>query len=210
MSANFALRLSDLRKEKNLSQKEAASCLGVSQALLSHYEKGIRECGLDFLKRACDYYDVTSDYLLGLTDSRNGLNDIYDIIDCYKHVILNRIFEFVYEGVMTIKEKELFGTNRLLQELIWHEGLEKTNKFGMIRDLLDELEKDKTFETLEYVVDEIQKQCEVLKIDCDVFALKGLRHAKRIVKAHGSLYDENNLFKTFNQTNNYFCNLVLM
>lgn len=79
MSANFALRLSDLRKEKNLSQKEAASCLGVSQALLSHYEKGIRECGLDFLKRACDYYDVTSDYLLGLTDSRNGLNDIYDM-----------------------------------------------------------------------------------------------------------------------------------
>lgn len=78
MSANFALRLSDLRKEKNLSQKEAASCLGVSQALLSHYEKGIRECGLDFLKRACDYYDVTSDYLLGLTDSRHGLNEIYN------------------------------------------------------------------------------------------------------------------------------------
>lgn len=78
MSANFALRLSDLRKEKNLSQKEAASCLGVSQALLSHYEKGIRECGLEFLRRACDYYDVTADYLLGLTDSRNGLHDIYD------------------------------------------------------------------------------------------------------------------------------------
>lgn len=78
MSANFPLRLSDLRKEKNISQKEAASCLGVSQALLSHYEKGIRECGLDFLQRACDYYDVTSDYLLGMTDSRHGLNDIYN------------------------------------------------------------------------------------------------------------------------------------
>ncbi|MCD7774665.1 MAG: helix-turn-helix domain-containing protein [Clostridiales bacterium] len=77
MSGSFAVRLTDLRKEKNLSQKEAASCLGISQALLSHYEKGIRECGLDFLKRACDYYDVTSDYLLGLTDSRHGLNDIY-------------------------------------------------------------------------------------------------------------------------------------
>lgn len=77
MSADFALRLSDLRKEKNISQKEAASCLGVSQALLSHYEKGIRECGLDFLKRASDYYDVSADYLLGLTESRQGLNDIY-------------------------------------------------------------------------------------------------------------------------------------
>lgn len=77
MSADFALRLTDLRREKNLSQKEAASCLGVSQALLSHYEKGIRECKLDFLKKACDYYDVTSDYLLGLSDSRHGLNEIY-------------------------------------------------------------------------------------------------------------------------------------
>ena len=77
MSADFALRLTDLRREKNLSQKEAASCLGVSQALLSHYEKGIRECKLDFLKKACDYYDVTSDYLLGLSDNRHGLNEIY-------------------------------------------------------------------------------------------------------------------------------------
>ena len=78
MSANFALRLTDLRREKNVSQKEAAENLGVSQALLSHYEKGIRECGLDFVKRACNYYDVTSDYLLGLTDSRHGFNDIYN------------------------------------------------------------------------------------------------------------------------------------
>lgn len=77
MSADFALRLTDLRREKNLSQKEAASCLGVSQALLSHYENGIRECKLDFIKKACDYYDVTSDYLLGISDSRHGLNDIY-------------------------------------------------------------------------------------------------------------------------------------
>ncbi len=77
MSADFALRLTDLRREKNLSQKEAASCLGVSQALLSHYEKGIRECKLDFLKKACDFYDVTSDYILGLSDSRHGLNEIY-------------------------------------------------------------------------------------------------------------------------------------
>lgn len=78
MNDNFSLRLTDLRREKKVSQKEAATQLGVSQALLSHYEKGIRECGLDFLKKACDYYDVTSDYLLGITDSRHGFNDIYN------------------------------------------------------------------------------------------------------------------------------------
>ncbi len=78
MNDNFSIRLTDLRREKKVSQKEAAAQLGVSQALLSHYEKGIRECGLDFLKKACDYYDVTSDYLLGITDSRHGFNDIYN------------------------------------------------------------------------------------------------------------------------------------
>ena len=70
MSTSVSSRLVSLRKEKNLSQKEAAIELGVSQALLSHYEKGIRECGLDFLCRASAFYDVSTDYLLGLTDNK--------------------------------------------------------------------------------------------------------------------------------------------
>ena len=70
MSTSVSTRLVSLRKDKNLSQKEAAIELGVSQALLSHYEKGIRECGLDFLCRASTFYDVSTDYLLGLTDNR--------------------------------------------------------------------------------------------------------------------------------------------
>lgn len=70
MSTPISARLVSLRKEKNLSQKEAAVALGVSQGLLSHYEKGIRECGLDFLCRAATFYDVSSDYLLGLSDTK--------------------------------------------------------------------------------------------------------------------------------------------
>lgn len=77
MNGNIAGRLSSLRKEKGISQKEAASVLGVSQALLSHYEKGIRECGMDFVVKACRYYDVTADYMLGMTQNRHGFNDIY-------------------------------------------------------------------------------------------------------------------------------------
>ena len=40
--SKFAQVLSRLRKERGISQKKAASDLGISQALLSHYEKGIR------------------------------------------------------------------------------------------------------------------------------------------------------------------------
>ena len=73
MKSEFPRVLSLLRKEKGISQKEAASQLGVSQALLSHYEKGIRECGLDFLIRAADFYGVSADYLLGRSADPDGM-----------------------------------------------------------------------------------------------------------------------------------------
>lgn len=62
-----------LRKERGIRQKEAADSLGVAQALLSHYENGKRECGLDFLVQAADFYGVSVDYLLGRTSSRSGI-----------------------------------------------------------------------------------------------------------------------------------------
>ncbi len=110
MSADFALRLTDLRKEKNLSQKEAASFLGVSQALLSHYEKGIRECKLDFLKKACDFYDVTSDYLLGISDNRHGLNEIYSKEQLVTDSELK--FKTVFRALVSLTEQfSLAGDN---------------------------------------------------------------------------------------------------
>lgn len=72
MNTDFPRIITLLRKEKGLSQKQAAAELGISQALLSHYEKGIRECGLDFLVRAAKYYDVSCDYLVGITANRKG------------------------------------------------------------------------------------------------------------------------------------------
>ena len=72
MNADFPRILTLLRMEKGISQKTAAGDLGISQALLSHYEKGIRECGLDFLVRTADYYGVSCDYLLGRSPDRSG------------------------------------------------------------------------------------------------------------------------------------------
>lgn len=70
MNENFARVLSLLRQEKGVSQRKAAAQLGISQALLSHYENGIREPGLAFVAKACDYYHVSADYLLGRTPDR--------------------------------------------------------------------------------------------------------------------------------------------
>ena len=72
MNERFARALGALRREKGISQRQAARDLGVSQALLSHYENGVREPGLDFVVRACDYYGASADYLLGRTDRPDG------------------------------------------------------------------------------------------------------------------------------------------
>ena len=79
-TSDFPRILTLLRKEKKISQKSAAEALGVSQSLLSHYEKGVRECGLVFLVRAADYYGVTVDYLLGRSYDKNGMTISVDDI----------------------------------------------------------------------------------------------------------------------------------
>ena len=72
MASDFARTLALLRREKKISQRTAAGDLGVSQALLSHYENGLREPGLSFVVRAADYYGVSCDYLLGRSMARDG------------------------------------------------------------------------------------------------------------------------------------------
>ena len=72
MTRGFSETMSELRRKKGASQRTAAADLGISQALLSHYENGARDPGLDFVCRACEYYGVSADYLLGRTDEPGG------------------------------------------------------------------------------------------------------------------------------------------
>ena len=69
MERDFSHTMSELRKARGLSQRKAAADLKISQALLSHYENGAREPGLGFVCRACRYYGVSADYLLGLSEA---------------------------------------------------------------------------------------------------------------------------------------------
>ena len=80
MNRDFPRIITLLRKEKKLSQKQVAEELGISQALLSHYEKGIRECSLDFVIRVAEFYNVSCDFLLGRTPERSGATLNFDDI----------------------------------------------------------------------------------------------------------------------------------
>lgn len=72
MERGFASVMSELRHARGLSQRTVAADLKISQALLSHYENGAREPGLAFVCRACDYYGVSADYMLGRADAPTG------------------------------------------------------------------------------------------------------------------------------------------
>lgn len=71
----FAERLVELRKEKGLKRQEVANALGVSRASLEYYEKGQRKPDIEIAARIADYYDVSIDYLIGLSTSRVNEED---------------------------------------------------------------------------------------------------------------------------------------
>ncbi len=108
VNSEFPRILTLLRKEKGVSQKTAAASLQVSQALLSHYEKGIRECGLSFLVRAADYYGVSCDYMLGRTPDRTGTTLSIDEIPEADAAGKENLFR---GGILTVLNKKLIANS---------------------------------------------------------------------------------------------------
>lgn len=64
-------RLLDLREEKNLRQIDVANKIGITQRKYSYIETGTQLLNEEIIKKLCNFYNVSSDYLLGLTDRRN-------------------------------------------------------------------------------------------------------------------------------------------
>lgn len=62
-------RLKDLREDKDLMQNEVASVLGIDQRVYSNYETGKREIPTRFVVILADYYNTTTDYILGRTNN---------------------------------------------------------------------------------------------------------------------------------------------
>lgn len=63
-------RLRDLRRENNLTSRDLAKLLNVSQPTITRWENGLQEPSKKNVKKLASYFNVSSDYLLGLTDER--------------------------------------------------------------------------------------------------------------------------------------------
>lgn len=76
----FKIRLKKIRESKGLSQKQLAIFLDVSQGAVGNWESGTRMPNLEILGKIADYFDVTTDYLLGKEDCELQPDSIDSVI----------------------------------------------------------------------------------------------------------------------------------
>ena len=74
-SLKFKERLVNLRKEKGLTQYDLAQLLGFSRGQIGNYEQGSREPDQETLLKIANFFNVSSDYLLGISDIKNHTDD---------------------------------------------------------------------------------------------------------------------------------------
>ena len=69
MKTNFYPRIKDLREDRDMSQRDIAALLGMKQPQYFRYEQGYRDLPTDVLIRLSEIFDVSTDYILGLTNN---------------------------------------------------------------------------------------------------------------------------------------------
>lgn len=87
-------RIKELRENRRLIQAILASELNITQQSLSKYERDITTIKTDILKSIAEYFNVTTDYLLGVSDVKRDLqgqmkmnkdiDEYYDLIEVYR------------------------------------------------------------------------------------------------------------------------------
>lgn len=89
-------RIKQLREKRGLIQEILAAELGITQQMLSKYERDITLIKVDFLKKIAEYFNVTTDYLLGISEIKRDLqgqmqmnetlDEYYDLVEVYKEL----------------------------------------------------------------------------------------------------------------------------
>lgn len=66
----YTRRIRDIREDNDLTQQQIAEILGTSQTMYARYERGANELPVRHLIRLAEFYHVSTDYLLGLTNEK--------------------------------------------------------------------------------------------------------------------------------------------
>lgn len=105
-------RLFDLREYKDLSQIKLADYLGITQQTYSLWEKGTKIIPLKHLNSLSNFYEISMDYIVGLTDEKNN-SSIIKLTELNKNEIGSRIKKIREDNNLTLRDlaKELNTTS---------------------------------------------------------------------------------------------------
>ena len=95
----FSERMKELREQKEISQKQLAENMHISQSSVSEYENGNQQPPLEMLIKLADFFDVNIDYLLGRTNIAISLNRL-------KERISTRAGQIPLNELFTLKDNE--------------------------------------------------------------------------------------------------------
>ncbi|TGY86907.1 XRE family transcriptional regulator [Petralouisia muris] len=98
-------RIKILREKRGLIQEILAAEIGITQQMLSRYEKDVTIIKVDVLKRLAAYFNVTTDYILGVSDIKRDLS---------RQITINETLDEYYDLIEVYKKLDTFD-----QELVW-------------------------------------------------------------------------------------------
>lgn len=102
--ATFGERLLKLRKKSNMTLEELAESVGTTKSTISRYENGMRQPKQDILEAFADFFNVSTDYLLGRTD--------------LKHTIKDPLIPYTVEK--KLEDKDIEFLKRIIKDFIDH------------------------------------------------------------------------------------------
>lgn len=120
-------RIKQLREKRGLIQEILAAELGITQQMLSKYERDVTLIKVDILKKIVTYFNVTTDYLLGVSDVKRDLqrqmkmnetlDEYYDLIEIYKDLD-SYDKEMIWSIMQTVKKvgEKRKKDNKLIEE----------------------------------------------------------------------------------------------
>lgn len=120
-------RIKQLGEKRGLIQEILAAELGITQQMLSKYERDVTLIKVDILKKIATYFNVTTDYLLGVSDVKRDLqrqmkmnetlDEYYDLIEIYKDLD-SYDKEMIWSIMQTVKKvgEKRKKDNKLIEE----------------------------------------------------------------------------------------------
>lgn len=106
-------RIKQLRQKRGVIQEILAAELGITQQMLSKYERDVTLIKVDILKKIAAYFNVTTDYLMGVSDVKRDikgqmkvnetLDAYYDLVEVYKDLD-SYDQEMIWSIIQTVKK----------------------------------------------------------------------------------------------------------